>query len=272
MVNSVAPTRSSSRVPDRSPGGVQSVHRALDLVELVADHGGHLSIAEIADLGGLPLPTIHRLLRTLVDRGWMRQLPNRRYALGFRLMPLGTSAGRLVGANTATVLRGLVEQIGESANLAVLSGDHAEYVAQSPSAHSMRMFTEVGRQVELHSTGVGKAILAQLGDDEALGRVRRVGLNTHTPHTLVTEPDLLEDLAKIRARGYSLDEQEQELGVRCIAVALPTPGGAHAAVSVSGPLTRMTDKLLDDAIPALTRAAEQLATDLTQSTPKGNSR
>jgi len=247
---------------NKRAGGVQSVHRALDVVEVVAAGGGHLSIGEIAAATDVPLPTAHRLLRTMVDRGYMRQLPNRRYALGFRLVPLGATASSMVGADTEAVLGGLVDALGETANLAVLSGLRAEYVAQVPSRHAMRMFTEVGRQVDLHCTGVGKALLSQLDDDRLQQVLARTGLRRQTEHTHVTEADLRADLTEVRARGYALDEQEQEVGVRCVAVPAGLGPTAWMAVSVSGPLTRMTDDLVARAVPLLRDAGEQLTSRL----------
>jgi IclR family acetate operon transcriptional repressor len=238
--------------------GVQSVHRALDLVEVVAARGGELTLGEIAASTKVPLPTVHRLLRTLVDRGYMRQVPNRRYALGFRLVPLGATASSMVGTDTEAVLGRLVDELGETANLAVLSGSRAEYVAQVPGRHTMRMFTEVGRQVDLHCTGVGKALLAQLDDERVRELVRRVGLHRQTEHTLVTEADLLADLGRVRERGYALDEQEQEAGVRCVAVPAGPEPFSWMAVSVSGPVTRMTDELVDRAVPLLVAAGREL--------------
>ena len=242
----------------RRDGGVQSLHRALDLVEVVAARGGHLTIGEIAAATDVPLPTVHRLLRTLVHRGYMRQMPNRRYALGFRLVPLGATASSMVGADTEVVLGRLVDALGETANLAILSGSHAEYVAQVPSRHAMRMFTEVGRQVDLHSTGVGKALLGQLADSRVREIVRRVGLQKQTENTLVTERALLADLALVRSRGYALDDQEQEPGVRCVAVPVGPEPMSWMAVSVSGPVTRMTDELIERAVPLLHEAGRQL--------------
>jgi IclR family transcriptional regulator, acetate operon repressor len=240
--------------------GVQSLHRALGLIETVADAGGILTIREIADATGLPQPTIHRLLKTLVERGYMRQTPDRRYALGLRLVPLGTTANRLVGIGATRVLGELVRELGESANMAILIGDKAEYVAQVPSNHSMRMFTEVGRRVDLHATGVGKALLAQLDQAEVTAIVGRAGLPTHTTHTIVTEPALQAALAEIREQGYAVDEQEQELGVRCVAVCLPSATSTNAAVSISGPMTRLDDALVARAVPLLQAAAATLAT------------
>ncbi len=250
-----------TQVASVATGGVQSVNRAFDLLEIVASGGGQMAIGEIATATDIPLPTIHRLLRTLVERGYMRQLPNRRYALGFRLVPLGVAANATVGATAQSILSELVEELGETANLAILSGDYAEYVAQAPSRHAMRMFTEVGRRVEMHSTGVGKAILAQLDDRQVHAIVGRVGLPGYTSHTIVTESALVEALGSIRERGYALDEQERDTGVRCVAVPVSAGPGSWMAVSISGPVTRMSDDLVARAVPLLRAAAERLVDD-----------
>lgn len=122
----------------------------------------------------------------------------------------------------------------------------------------MRMFTEVGRQVDLHCTGVGKALLGQLADSRVREIVRRAGLRPQTEHTLVTETSLLADLALVRSRGYALDEQEREVGVRCVAVPVGPEPMSWMAVSVSGPVTRMTDELVERAVPLLHEAGRQL--------------
>ena len=236
---------------------MQSLHRALDVLEAVAAHGGRLPVGEIAAAAGLPVPTTHRLLRTLVDRGYVHQTADRRYALGARLVPLGSLAGSLVGVDAEAALSRLVDALGETANLAMLSGSRAQYVAQVPGRHTMRMFTEVGRMVDLHSTGVGKALMARLDDEQALALVRPVGLPRCTDHTLTTESALLADLALVRERGYALDEGEQEVGVRCVAVAVGEPM-PWLAVSVSGPVTRMTDELVARAVPLLQAAARAI--------------
>ena len=241
--------------------GVQSLHRALDVLEAVAVCGGALTIGELAAATSLPAPTTHRLARTLLERGYLRQLPDRRYALGFRLVPLGATAQLQVGADADEVLADLVAELGESANLAVLSGHQAEYVAQAPARYSMRMFTEVGRRVDLHCTGVGKVMLAQLDDEDVAAIVRRAGLPRVTEHTITTEAGLREALATVRREGHALDEQEQELGVRCVAVPVGTPP-SWMAVSVSGPVPRMTDDVVRRALPLLHAAAQRLATTL----------
>jgi IclR family acetate operon transcriptional repressor len=244
------------------PTGVQSVHRALDVLEALAGHGGRLPVAEIAAVTGLPMATAHRLLRTLVERGYLRQLPDRSYALGFRLVPLGAAANVLVGSDVDGVLRELVNELGETANVAVLSGHQAEYVAQVPSRYAMRMFTEIGRLVDLHSTGVGKALLARLDVAAVRDVARRSGLPRHTEHTITTEIALRAELDRIREEGFAIDDEEQEIGVRCVAVAVEADMLSGMAVSVSGPTARMADAVVARAVPLLRAAAARLAEEI----------
>lgn len=247
--------------PPTPPAGVQSVERTFQILECLSDAGGEMSLSDLAAVTGLPMPTIYRLLRTLLNHGYVRQLPSRRYALGPRLITLGVSAGTMLGEWARPWLSGLVENLGETANLCMLDGDRATYVAQVPSRHTMRAFTEVGRRVYLHSTGVGKALLAQLDDDRILALVGRTGLPAATPTTITDPAVLLAQIAKIRANGYAIDDGEQEIGVHCVAV--PVLDSANPiAISVSGPTPRMTRDTVARAVPLLQQAAAGLAADL----------
>lgn len=242
-------------------GGVQSVERAFDLLEIMAEAGGEISLSDLSTTAKLPMPTIHRLLRTCVKLGYARQLPSRRYALGARLIPLGELAGRQLGRVAQPRLAQIVAELGETANMALLDGDQVVYVAQQPSPHAMRMFTEIGRRVNLHDTGVGKAILAGLSDDEVRRIIGRVGLPTPTAKSHRTIESLLEDLDQIRSRGYAIDDEEQEIGVRCYAVAIPgTP--AAMAISVSGPLARVDEEFGRRAVPVLQQAAALIGSEM----------
>ncbi|WP_193386456.1 IclR family transcriptional regulator [Streptomyces xiaopingdaonensis] len=239
-------------------GGVQSLERAFDLLERMADAGGEVGLSELASLSGLPLPTIHRLMRTLVTSGYVRQQPNRRYALGPRLIRLGESAARLLGTWARPYLARLVEETGETANMALLDGDEAVYVAQVPSRHSMRMFTEVGRRVLPHTTGVGKALLAEAPEAEVRALLDRTGMPAATERTLTTPEAFLDALATVRADGYAVDDNEQELGVRCLAVRVPD-SPTSAAISISGPAGRLTDTATEKYVPLLRTVAAELS-------------
>lgn len=256
------PGTASTPGRDRPQGArVQSVDRAIELLELLADAGGEAALSELAASTSLPLPTIHRLMRTLLARGYVRQLPSRRYTLGPRLIRLGESAGRQLGAGARPHLTALAAELGETANLAMIDRDMAVYAAQAASSHSMRTFTEVGRRVYTHATGVGKCVLAQLPDTTVLEIVARVGMPAITPQTITDPQTLLAELATTRDRGYALDDGEQEVGVRCLAVTVPgapTP----TALSISGPAARMGHDFADTAVPVLHRTAAALAQDL----------
>lgn len=241
---------------------MQSVDRALQLLEHLADAGGSLRLADLQVASGLPLPTIHRLVRALAHNGYVRQEPSRRYSLGPRLIRLGETAGRSLGSWALPRLAELVAEIGETANMAVLEGDAVVYVAQVPSAHSMRMFTEVGRRVSAHCTGVGKALLSQLPDESVRDLLRRTGMPAQTPRTLTDPGALLAELAEVRQQGWAVDDAEQEAGVRCVAV--PIHGApARSAVSISGPSGRITAGRVSEIAPVIQRIAASLATDLT---------
>ncbi|MFC5749215.1 IclR family transcriptional regulator [Actinomadura rugatobispora] len=245
---------------------VRSLERAFELLEHLADAGGEMALSELTEVSGLPMPTIYRLMRTLVNRGYVRQEPSKRYALGPRLIRLGESAGRLLGSWARPALTRLVDEVGETANMAVLEGDEAVYVAQVPSRHSMRMFTEVGRRVRPHCTGVGKALLAQLPESRVREILERTGMEAQTPNTFTDPEALLAELERIREQGYAVDDEEQEIGVRCVAVALP---GAPAltALSVSGPSARMTGATVRDAVPVMREIAGGFAKELRPGAP-----
>lgn len=235
---------SAARAPQPGPApagtpGVQSVERALDVLEAMARAGTPLGISDVAAATGLADGTAHRLLRTLVARGYARQGLDRRYALGPRLLGLGDGARRAVAEGAGALLARLVELSAETANLAVLEGDHVTYVAQVPSAHRLRLFAEVGRAVSAHSTAVGKVLLAGLCDEEVDALLARTGLRAHTPRTITDPARLRSELEQVRVRGYAVDDEEEETGVRCVAVPVLDGAAVLAAMSVSGPVGRV---------------------------------
>src|SRR3954471_12741407 len=150
----------------RSSGGVQSLDRAFAILEAMADAGGIIGLSQLAEKADLPLATIHRLVRTLVDLGYVRQEPSRQYSLGPRLMRLADSSTKRLGTLAHPYMSSVVDALGESVNLAVLEGEEILYVAQvQPSQNFMRMFTEAGRRAKPHTTAVGKAMLAAVPDE-----------------------------------------------------------------------------------------------------------
>jgi IclR family acetate operon transcriptional repressor len=233
---------------------VQSVDRALDVLEALAEQGGQAGLSEIANRTGLPYGTIHRLLQTLLARGYVRQESDRRYALGGALVRLGGAAERMLAVWAEPYLAKLVEMSGETANLAVLEGDFVVYVAQVPSPRRLRMFAEVGRRVLPHSTAVGKVLLAERPDAAAV--FRRTGLPRRTDRTIVALDALLDELGRVRAQGYALDLGEEENGVHCMAVPVHDGGRTFAAMSVSGPADRIAAMDREELAATLRKVAD----------------
>ena len=239
---------------------VQSVERAIDLLETLS-RGGPLGVSELVLQTGLPLGTVHRLLSTLNARGYTQQLTDRRYAVGAAALSLTSSSQQTVADLGQPGIHQLTAAFGESANLAVLQGDAMVYVAQSPSPHSLRIFAEVGRQVPLHSTAIGKAVLSTFTDDQVVELLAKTRLTASTPYTLTRPAEILAELAVIRSRGFAIDDQEQELSVRCVAAPVATEHGrpARIAMSISGPTERFTGSDAMSAGPVVVSAASTLA-------------
>ena len=246
----------------RTPGGVQSLDRAFTILETIADAGGVIGLSELTKAADLPLATIHRRVRTLVDLGYVTQEPSRQYSLGPRLMRLADASAKRIGAWARPAMDAAVAKLGESVNLAMLDGDEIVYVAQSQAmGNFMRMFTEVGRRTLPHATAVGKAILAGQPDHEVRALLARTGMPRHTDQTLTDPEQFLAALELARAHGFAVDDGEQELGVRCVAVRVsgaPRP----MALSMSGPLPRMSDEVIQRAASILRDAAVEISVEL----------
>ncbi|MGN0102164.1 MAG: IclR family transcriptional regulator [Dietzia sp.] len=236
---------------------VQSVDRAFGLLDALARRGGRASLGELVSDTGLAAATVHRLCGTLADSGHLRRDAGRGYLLGPRLQRIGDAAQRATASWAQPLLAAVVEGTGETANLAVREGDGVVYLAQVPSPHSMRMFTEVGRRVEVHCTAVGKALVAGDDDDEIRAMLDRAGMRRYTGSTIVDPGALLDQIHEIRRRGFATDESEQEEGVRCVAIAVGS-GDAAFAISASGPEARFTRDRRDAAVGILRSAVEGL--------------
>ncbi|TMS00254.1 IclR family transcriptional regulator [Nonomuraea basaltis] len=237
------------------------MERALDVLEALAEHGGEAGLSEIAARTGLPYGTIHRLLQTLLARGYVRQESDRRYALGGGLVRLGGIAESMVGVWAQPYLTKMVELSGETANLAVLEGDFVVYVAQVPSPRRLRMFAEVGRRVLPHSTAVGKVLLAGRPAD-AVAVFERTGMPRRTPNTITDISAMLAELNLVRTRGYAMDLGEEELGVHCLAVPVWDGARVVAAMSVSGPAERIDALDRDELAEGLRKIALDFGNEL----------
>jgi DNA-binding IclR family transcriptional regulator len=223
---------------------VQSLDRAFDLLEALAA-GGDLGVTELAHRTDLVPSTVHRLLSTLVKRGYVAQSADTgRYRLGHKVAELAGGFGQALARLRAVAhphLERISRDTGETVNLVVLDGDRVVYVDQVEGTRRVRMFTVVGTAALAHTTASGKVILAHRPPGSAAELYAgREPLERLTPATLATVAELEEDFDRIRARGYALDSEEHEAGVGCVASAVfDHAGDPVAALSVSGPTARI---------------------------------
>jgi DNA-binding IclR family transcriptional regulator len=241
--------------PERSEGlnkrkyAVSSVEKALRLLAAFSMARPHWTVSELAREFRMPKSTAHNLLQTLQVFDLIRQDPEERgYRLGPRAMEMGLVFARSseVFAQARPVLRRLAERSRETVKLGMLSDDQVLIVAAVESTHQLHTRGDAGTRWALHSTSLGKAILSALPIAEAEGLVAQRGLTRYTGRTVTTWTALRAELGLIRERGYAMDLEENEAGVRCVAAPFVDPlRGAVAAVSLSGPSVRIGDLELD---------------------------
>ena len=225
---------------------VQSLDRALDLLETLATSDDDVALSQLTERTGLPLGTVHRLLSTLVARGYAAQSPETRlYGPGPGLLRVAARAAASRRFDLTRIarpsLRELTASTDETSNLLTLQGDEGVYSEQVASPHLVRMFTEVGQRVPLYCTGGGKAILSGFTGEQLETYLSRVERRPWTLKTLVTAEELQHELAIARERGFALDDEEREVGVCCVAAPIfDRAGRCIAALSISGPTTRLS--------------------------------
>jgi IclR family transcriptional regulator, acetate operon repressor len=247
---------------------VQSLDRALDLLEALANANEDVGLSQLAEQTKLPLGTVHRLLGSLIERDYAAQdKGNKLYGPGPKLLEVAARAAnnrRFVLARLARpFLQELTAATGETSNLLMLQGHEGVYSEQSPSPHLVRMFTEVGQRVPLYCTGGGKAILSGFTFEQLDNYLFHVRLVKYTPSTLVSAEQLMADLATARAQGFALDDEEREVGVCCVAAPIfDRNGRTVAALSISGPTTRMRRERAIELGPIVREAARACSAQL----------
>ncbi|MFV9506286.1 MAG: IclR family transcriptional regulator [Oscillochloridaceae bacterium umkhey_bin13] len=252
---------------------VQSLDRALDVLEVLATSTDDVSLSHVTERTGLPLGTVHRLLSSLVARGYAAQdRESRMYGPGPRLLEVASRASASRRFSLSRIARPCLEELtaatDETSNLLVLQGDEGVYSEQVASPRLVRMFTEVGQRVPLYCTGGGKAILAGMSPDQLEAYLARTQLRAWTPQTLNTADALRQALQTAREQGFAFDDEEREIGVCCVAAPIfDRLGRCVAALSISGPTTRMNRERALALGPLVQRIANTCSAQLGFSVP-----
>ncbi|WP_067934644.1 IclR family transcriptional regulator [Alicyclobacillus kakegawensis] len=232
---------------------VKSVDKALNLLEMMSEYPQGAAITELASRSGMYKSTVHRLLGTMMKRGFVEQdTQTGRYKLGYSLLDLGMRLLSSIDLRSEALphLQELARQTQEVVHLALLDQGEVVYIEKVETPHTIRMHSRVGKRVPVHATGLGKAILAFLPAGELRALIRRYGLPRMTEHTLTDEAEFLASLETTRRLGYAMDVEEHELGICCVAAPIfDNTGQVVAACSVSGPRQRLDPAKLVELAP-----------------------
>ena len=241
---------------------VKSADRTLDVIETLADSEQHRTLAELSAELSIPKSSLHGILRTMAQRGWVElDSTGTRFGLGLRALRTGTAYVDRddAVARVQPILDWLSQELGETAHLGRLDGADVVYLAKRESPHPIRLYSAIGRRLPAHATALGKSVLATM-PDAAVDQLLPLELVALTSNTITDRPDLMTELARCRADGFAVDRSENSEDVQCYAVALSPRHGAPTtdAVSVSIPLFRLSDALEEQTLRCLLEINERL--------------
>ena len=255
--NTNAAMRSKRTSAEEERGG--AVAKVVRVVEALTEHSG---VSEISRKTGLPTSTVHRIIQELTGLGWVRGDGEHRYRLGVGLLTLAARAESEAGMTTIVrpILQRLRDATGHTVHFAMRQGDQAVYLAKIDGTRTYNMRSRIGLAIPLHSTGIGKAILAALPETEVRAILQRTGTPGITPRT-ITDPDtLFRHLKGITRRGYATDDEENEQHTRCIAaVVRDYRGEAIGGISMSAMAFEIDDDSVQQNFPIVMDAARDVS-------------
>lgn len=238
---------------------VQSVARAVEIMETLANSRTPVGVVDLARRVGLPVSTAHRLLRALQQHGLVHKDPRSgRHELGLKVVQL--SARVLDNLDVRAVARPALEQLQaetrETVHLAVLDQTEVVYIDKLDSTRSLRMYSRIGRRVPVYCTALGKALLAFSDEDTVRAVLGRIRLRRHTANTITSRAALYAELAEVRRRGYAVDNIEFEDGIRCVgAPVFDHARRCAAAISLSAPAVHLPLRRIEHDLGPLVRTA-----------------
>lgn len=248
-----------------APRPVTAVVRAAAILRAFTHDRPVLHFSEIVEAVGLPKSTTHRLLLTLIDVGFMVQRQDGTYALGIGVFEVGSLAFANISlrAIAQPFVRQLMDETQETVHMGVLDGFEVVSLERASSPHSLRAEVYVGKRAPLHCTAVGKAILAFVENDPWLQQFEARGLARFTAATITRADALRSELDAVRKRGFAVDNEEHEVGVRCVGAPIRDASGAVVgSLSISGPSARVTPDSVADLSVRLLQVTREISAAL----------
>ncbi len=246
---------------------IQSLIKALDIIELL-DSKGEMGISDIGQELGLQKSTVYRLISTLKHKGYVVQnAANSKYSNSFKLFEMGNNVVEGLGLRRQAqpFMEKLAERSHEAVNLAIMDGKHMLYIDKIESSETIKVDLRVGKRLPAYCTGLGKAMLAYMPPEKTIEFFAHENLVKYTKNTIIELPKLLEELEKVREKGYCIDNEEYVQGLVCVAAPVMSfKGEVVAALSIAVPKYRLDggDKDLNEMIKLVKEAADGLSVQL----------
>lgn len=245
---------------------IQSVEKACDLLMAFGDSDQDLGVSELSRNLNINKSTVWKLLNTFEKKGFITRNPSsERYRLSVNFFRIACQYYNQISINA--VLRKHMEKLSkkynETIHFGVLDNDEVVYVEKLDGAFSINIYSKIGKRSPLYAPSLGKAILANLDSDQLSDIVKRIDFHAFTPYTITDKDSLIKELDLIRERGYSTDEEEYELGIRCVGVPIKNIAGVLVgAISVSGTTSRMTPELIETLVVDMKLIASEISTEI----------
>ncbi len=243
-----------------------AVERALAMLESVAEESEGLSNADISRKLKIPKSSASYILRTLEKQGYLNREPGTgKYRVGLKVLSLsrGALSGLDVREVALPIMRRLMEQTSLTCHLAILDGPDAVYVEKVAPQGFIKMDTWVGRRMHVHATSVGKALVAHISRERLEKILSQQGMQKRTPKTITTVPRLLKELEKVRQQGYAVDDEENNMGARCVgAPVFNQHGSIEASLGLSGTINQVNAHTMSRILQALKDAARHVSMQL----------
>ena len=244
------------------PREIQSLARGIDILTFLTNADRPTGLTEIAQAMDLDKSTVYRLLVTLEARGYVVQdADTRRYRPGLQIVALGRKVISNIELRSVAKpwLKRLRQMTRESVELALLADNRAIYIDGEESTETLSVNTEVGKEIPIHCTALGKSLVSHFTREELEKIFIHESLTRYTPRTITTLRELIPHLESVFERGYATDDEEFNLGVRCIAAPiLDHRGKVVASVGISGPTIRITHEKMSDLAQTVMESAQQI--------------
>ncbi|MEU9006586.1 IclR family transcriptional regulator [Streptomyces sp. NPDC048551] len=244
----------------RTSAAGSALEKSLRILEAVAAPGGPHRLTDVTAAAAVPKSSTFRILAALAEQGFVRAEGEGRYGIGPRLRGLAALVGAAEPAGVDEVLHELRRETGQTVHLALLTGETITYVRKLEADQPFRTASRVGMRMPLHTTAIGKSVLALLPPEEVRALTAAAGLPRRTPKTLTTPVELEAELAAVRERGFAVDDEENEPTIRCAGAAVPGPDGRPVGgVSVTTVTFLVSRAEVEAYAPALRAAARALS-------------